>query len=246
MDPLIAVAASGMRSRMESLDILANNMANASSAGFKADREFYNLYLSAEAGSGPEGNDPATQPAIDKHWTDFTQGSLSATDSPLNVAIAGPGFFVAQSPAGNLYTRDGNFRLSAKGELSTQDGYPVLSDDGSPIVLNSAQPIEISKDGTVRQEGIDVAKIGLVDFADVHVLNKQGNNYFQLSVSDLKPIPASKAELEQGKLESANFQPAESAARLITVLRQFESLQKAMGVGMDMNKKSIEDVARVS
>src|ERR1700739_1081221 len=102
MDPLTSAAASGMRARIESLDMLANNIANSSAPGFKADREFYNIYQSAEAAESPEGTTPSVLPVIERQWTDFTQGSLTPTGNPLDVALAGEGFFVASSPSGRL------------------------------------------------------------------------------------------------------------------------------------------------
>ncbi len=245
MDAITALAASGMRSRMESLDIIANNLANAGAPGFKADREFHSLYLSEEASASARGSDPMVEPVTERHWTDFAQGSLSTTDNPLNVAIGGKGFFSVDSPSGILFTRDGSFRMSAQGVLQTQEAYPIRGKDGKPIQVDPGKTLEIAPDGSIRQDGLDVAQLDVVDFADVHALSKHGQNYFQLSSNDLKPIAASNAEILQGKLESANFQPAESAVRLITVMRQFESLQKAISLGMDMNRKTIEDVARV-
>ena len=245
MDPLTALAASGMRSRMESLDIIANNLANAGSPGFKADREFLGLYLSAGANASSQGTDLASQPINERHWTDFSQGSLTSTENPMNVAIGGKGFFAVESPSGTLFTRDGSFRMSPQGVLQTQEGYAIRGSDGKHIEVDPSKAIEIGTEGQIRQDGRDVARLEVVDFADAHALGKQGQNYFQLSVSGTQPISASGAEIIQGKLESANVQPAESAVRLITVMRQFESLQKAMSLGMDMNRKTLEDVARV-
>ena len=246
MDPLTSTAASGMRSRMESLDLLANNMSNASAAGFKADREFYGLYLSAEASGQPSGSDQPTMPVIERHWTDFGQGSLTSTENPLDIAISGNGFFSVQSPAGTLFTRDGSFRISPQGDIETSNAYKLLDQDGKPIRIDSSKPVEITADGMVRQDGLDVARISVVTFPDVHSLAKHGQNYFQVSVDNVKPTPASQVEILQGKLENANFQPAESAVRLVTVLRQFENLQRALSVGTEMNKRAVEDVARVS
>ena len=243
MDSLTMAAASGMRSRLESLDMLANNLANASAPGFKADREFYNLYVSADAQDGSD--QPATtSPLIESKWTDFNQGTLTPTSNPLDVAINGKGFFAVTSPQGTLFTRDGSFKLSVQGELQTQEGYAVQDPQGKPIVLDPSQQPDIGTDGTVRQNGVVVGQINLVDFSNPQALAKQGQNYF-FADNGNTPAPAGAAEVQQGNLESANFQTAESAVRLITVMRQFESLQKAMSVGTDMNKKAVEEVARV-
>src|SRR5579863_3916134 len=103
MDSLTVAAASGMRSRTESLDMLANNIANASSAGFKADREFYGLYTAAEA-EGSANSALPQLPLVARHWTDFSQGSLSPTGNSLDLALAGNGFFTVQTASGPLYT----------------------------------------------------------------------------------------------------------------------------------------------
>src|SRR5689334_21559633 len=116
MDSLTAIAASGLRSRMESLEMLANNVANASSGGYKSDREFYSLYVAPEAAvAEPQ----ATMPVIERPWTDFSQGLLSSTGNPLDLALTGKGFFSVDGPSGPLYTRNGSFRLAADGKLTT-------------------------------------------------------------------------------------------------------------------------------
>ncbi len=246
MDALTSAAASGLRARIESLDMLANNIANASAPGFKADREFFGQYMSAEASDSPEGTNPPTLPVVERQWTDFAQGSLLPTGNPLDLAINGKGFFVANAPSGPVFTRDGSLQISPQGDLVTLAGYPVQGQDGKPIHLDNSMPVEIAPDGMVRQGGQDVSQLAVVDFADPAALSKRGNNYFRLDVSTVQPTPVSSIEIQQGKLESANSQPAESAVRLVNILRQFESLQKALAIGAEMNKRAVEEVARVT
>src|SRR5271165_2407349 len=143
MDALTSAAASGIRARLESLDMLANNIANSSAPGFKADREFYGEYVSAEAADSPAGNSPTILPVIERQWTDFSQGSLTPTGNPLDLALNGQGFFVAQSPNGPVFTRDGSFHLSLDGELETQAGYKIQGQDGNPILVDGARPVDI-------------------------------------------------------------------------------------------------------
>jgi flagellar basal-body rod protein FlgF len=246
MDPLTSAAASGIRSRIESLDMLANNIANASAPGFKADREFYNVYLSSEAAGSPEGTTPALLPVIERQYTDFTQGSLTPTGNPLDLALNGQGFFVANSPSGRLFTRDGSFRLSAQGQLQTLDGYAVQDQSGKPILLDSSSPIEVGPDGTIRQSGQDISQIAVVNFKDPSLLAKRGNNYFQTDLASMPPAPALQTEVQQGKIEAANSQPAQSAVRLVNIMRQFETLQKAMAIGTEMNRSAVQEVAKVT
>jgi flagellar basal-body rod protein FlgF len=246
MDSLTSAAASGIRARIESLDMLANNIANASSPGFKTDRESFGSYLSDEASASPAGTPPTVLPVTQRQWTDFAQGSITPTGNQLDLALNGKGFFVANAPAGPVFTRDGSFQLSKQGELETQEGYQIQGLDGKPIQLDGSKAVDIGPDGTVRQDGQDISQISVVDFPDSAALSKQGNNYFRLDVSTVQPAAAADAEIQQGKLETANSQPTESAVRLVTVMRQFEGLQKALAIGNEMNREVVQDVAKVA
>lgn len=239
---MTAIAASGLRARMESLELLANNVANASTGGYKADREFYSLYAAEEA----RDSDPvSTMPVIDRPWTDLSQGLLQSTGNSLDLALSGSGFFTVEGPHGNLYTRNGSFRLAANGRLVTPDGYPVGSSGGTPLTLDGARPIDISSDGTVRQDGRVVGKLQIADFTNRGDFVKQGNNYFQAARPDVQPGAPQGSTVEQGKLEASNTGTAESAVRLVSVMRQFEMLQKAVSLGADMNRQAVEQVAKV-
>ncbi|HUB32072.1 MAG TPA: flagellar basal-body rod protein FlgF [Bryobacteraceae bacterium] len=240
MDPLTAVAASGLRARMESLDLVANNLANASTGGYKADREFYTLYLAPEA----QESENSTMPLIERPWTDLSQGVLRHTGNPLDVALSGHGFFAVNGPSGPLYTRNGNFRLSPAGVLTTADGYPVRGASGVPLALQSGQSVEISSDGTIHQNGTVAGKLEIVDFTSPDGLVKQGANYFRTGEAS-PAVPTAGASVEQGKLEDSNTGSAEAAVRLVSVMRQFETLQKAIGLAADMNRQAIEQVAKV-
>ena len=238
---MTSLAASGLRARMESLDLLANNVANASTGGYKADREFYSRYVAPEA---TDDGLPGSMPVMEIHWTDHAQGGLRSTGNPLAVALEGKGFFAVNGPGGPLYTRNGSFRLAADGRLTTQDGLAVRGTRGAPIVLNSARTFQISSDGTVTQDGNLIGQLELCDFPGTDRLTKQGANYFRISDHNVKPAAAS-VKLAQGQLENSNSGAAEAAVRLVTVLRQFEMLQKAVTLGADMSKRAIEEVAKV-
>ena len=239
MDPLTISAASGLRARMESLDMLANNIANESAGGYKVDREFYSLYVAPEASSP----DAATLPVIERPWTDFSQGELRPTGNPLDLALTGKGFFTVAGPNGPLYTRDGSFRVSAAGQLITADGYAVRGVDGGKLTLTGAGPAEVSPDGTVTQDGAPVGQLAIADFSDSSALAKQGHSYFLVADASVKPAAAS-AGVRQGMLESSNASPAEGAVRLVSVMRQFEMLKKAATLGDEMNRRAVEEVAK--
>lgn len=236
MDSLLISAASGMAARSESLDMLANNIANSGTAGFKADREFYNLFQSQ-------------LPLVQSQWTDYSQSTLTPTGNPLNLGLTGPGFFALNSPTGVVYTRNGQFQISKNNQLQTVEGYTLRNsmDQGKPIVVDPAQSIEIDKAGVVRQDGQVVGQVEIAGIDNPQaMLSKLGTSYFAM----MDPATATKSspstEVEQGTLEQSNVAPADAAVHLVSVMRQFEMLQKAISVGTEMNKHALEEVARPS
>ncbi len=243
MDPITISAASGLRARMDSLDMLANNLANESAGGYKVDREFYSLYVAPEAASSTPY--PNTLPVIERPWTDFSQGELRSTGNPTDVALTGKGFFTVAGPNGPLYTRNGSFHISAAGQMTGADGYPLQKVGGGAVTVDPSRPVEIGPDGTISQDGTEVAQLAIADFPDPAALAKQGHSYFQVPGSSVPPAAAASFELRQGMLENSNASGAEGAGRLVSVMRQFEMLKKAASLGDEMNRQAVEQLAKV-
>lgn len=236
MDPLLISAASGMNARMESLDMLANNIANSGTVGFKTDKEFYSVYQQQ-------------LPMIQKQWTDFSQGALTPTGNALDLALSGQGFFALNAPQGTIYTRSGQFQVSKSNQLQTADGYTLrdTQNNGQPIVVDPTQPISIDKTGAVQQNGQTVGQIEVGGIADpAQALSKMGSLYFTSSSRQPQLTPDPATEVQQGALEQSNVPVADAAVRLVSIMRQFEMLQKAMTVGADMDKQAVQEVAKVS
>jgi flagellar basal-body rod protein FlgF len=242
MDQISVMAAGGMRSRMQSLDVVANNLANSSTSGYKSDGEFYSMFASEAASD--DGSGPASIPNIDRQWTDFAQGLLEPTNNPLDFGVSGKGFFVVQGPSGPLYTRNGNFRFDTKGQLVTGEGYPLLQQNGQPFQANPGHSIEVTRDGDISQGGSSLGKIKLAEFPNTAGLTKQGNNYFQNNTAQ-DPADATAAQIFQGKIEASNVSASHGAVRIVGLMRQFEMMQKAISLSNDMGKKAIEEVAKV-
>jgi flagellar basal-body rod protein FlgF len=241
MDQAAVMAASGLRARMQALDMLSNNLANANTSGFKLDREFYSLYSGDAAGA--DGEEAEQMPNVKSSWTDFSQGQLSPTKNPLDLALTGQGFFVVTGPSGPLYTRNGSFQLSNTGVLTTADGYPVTGNDG-PIQTQSNAPIEVQQDGTIQQSGQTLGQLQIANFANPRTLTKVGGSYFVNTNPSVQPT-TSQATVSQGLVEESNVIPAEAAVSLVGVMRQFEMLQKAIMTTTDMGKQAIQEVAKV-
>ena len=243
MDTISILAAGGMQARMQSLDMLANNLANVETGGYKADKERFSLFISPDASADPVTGADTTLPLIESTWTDTSQGVLRDTFNPLDVAIDGSGMFAIQTPQGVRYTRNGNFRVNAKGALAANDGNPVLARNGKTIALQPGLPVDVDQNGSIQQGGQQIAQIETVQF-DPGNLAKTGLNYF-IPLNGATSKPAS-GKIVQGKLEQSNVGSAESAVRLIAIMRQFEMLQKAMTIAGELNQKAIQEVARVA
>jgi flagellar basal-body rod protein FlgF len=230
---------------MDSLELLANNLANAGTTGYKSDREFYGLFTSPDAANSLGAEFQTMLPVVQSQWTDFSQGTLQSTGNPLDVALASRGFLAVNGPHGVLYTRDGGLKIARSGDLVTADGYAVRAEGGKPIHITAGKSIEITTDGEVRQDGQAIGKFEIVDFASTDSLKKLSGACFQNTDPKNVPSPAANVQVEQGKIESSNVAVPEAAMRLVGMMRQFEMLQKAVTLDADMNRKAIEEVAHV-
>lgn len=244
MDPITTAVAGGLRARFEALDMLANNIANASTSGFKRDGEFYSIFQQAE--QGLDGNDSAelAQPVIERNWTDFAQGTLQETGKSLDFALSGRGWFTANGPGGSVYTRNGSFRVSASGAVTTADGLPVRLVGGTSLKIQPSVPLVLSPNGTLMQNGVALGQLDVVDFPD-GALVRQGPSNFRTVDPKLTGTAVPETELHQGKLENANVSAPEAAVRLVNLTRQFEGLQRVLQIGADMNRKAIDELAKI-
>jgi flagellar basal-body rod protein FlgF len=247
MDSLVAAAGSGMRSRIETLDVLANNIANAGTAGYKADGESYNTYFGQSAWEGyDEGRPPGVEmPVLERNWTDFSQGALVQTGSNSDLALTSAGFFVVNTPSGQAYTRNGHFRVSRKGELQTQEGYSLSDAAGKPIVVNPDRNFEVGVSGQIRQDGVTVGTLAIMNGNNPPDSGKTGSGYFRFSPnSKVQAVP--NPEIVQGAVEMSNVTPATAAVKLVNVMRSFEMLQKAVMMANEMDKKVVDEVAHIT
>lgn len=256
MDALTIAAGAGLRSRIEALDLLAHDIANAQTTGFKASRELSRRYTAEEAFAvNTNDHGPGSAPDIDDHWTDFSQGPLAVTGNPLDVALEGRGFFTVEAGAGRrLLTRDGHFRLSAEGRLETNDGLPVLvippdKKEPEPLRVSRTAALDIDREGVIRvrdgaAEPRVAGRLWIVSPREPRLAAKLSGNYFSFELG-LAESAGARAEVHQGKLEGANVNAAETSVRLVAVMRQFETLNRALQLGGEMSKRVVEEVARV-
>lgn len=239
------------------LNMIANNLANVNTVGFKKEKTAFADVFTRFASDYVEVN-PSLTPTIpwpEKKlvsetrltgtYLDFNQGALKVTGNPLDVAIEGEGFFRVQTPQGIRYTRNGSFlRNAATGNLVTSQGYPVLGENG-PIELPDTGTITISEDGQIIVDGDVVGQLSVVTVSDFRALKKEGQNLLYLEKGKAQEIPLENPSIKQGYLESSNVQVVEEMVNMIDTLRTFESLQRAMTSSQEEDQKAIRDVGTI-
>jgi flagellar basal-body rod protein FlgF len=232
------------------LDIVANNLANVDTTGFKV--EGLTTATDTATPARTIGVNQPVQFAVDNGVArDFSQGGLQQTGAPLDLAIQGRGFFQVQAGSATAYTRDGRFATDSQGQLVTQDGNPVLGASGSPIILNpQGGPPAIGRDGTVTQmlpgqtQAQVVGQIGVVDFADMSVLSKQGGGLYT-NTTNVPPTPAPDATIKQGMLEASNVQPIIQVTELIRINRAYAAMAQMMSDNANLSDSAIQKLGSV-
>jgi flagellar basal-body rod protein FlgF len=253
MDSGIYAAYTGLLSRTQALDTAANNLSNAGTNGFRAQRDYFSGVLVGGLDQDPETASQVGQAVngfgvLGGNRLDLGQGQLQATGNPLDLALEGQGFFAIQTSNGIKYTRDGAFSRSPTGVLETSQGEPVLDANNKSITIPTGT-IHVSPDGNISVSTVDgsviVGQVGVFDFADKDksALTAQGANRF--SADGVKAIAGS-ASVEEGALEGANQDSVSGTMQLVLVQRQAEMMQKALSVfNNDFDKTASEDIPRV-
>jgi len=236
-------ACSGLVARMQQLDLVAHNLANANTTGYRSEDVDFRTVLAGRsplqfAGAGA-GNQFAT---VGDTRLDFTQGNLKQTGNNSDLGIEGPGFFAIQTQNGVRYTRNGNFRVSASGALVTQSGDAVLGEQG-PVQLPN-NDFSVSADGTISCGGALAGQLRVVEFPAGMQLTNLGNGVYDAPKAAVQPAKGS--SVRQGMLEDSNVNAVGAAVELISLQRHAEMLNRALNMfHTEMNKTAAEDLPRV-
>ncbi len=247
------LSAAGVMTNSYRQDVIANNLANSETVGFKRDLALFQERKTAahERNRPGEWSDPilekigggilATPTLVDAH-----QGDLETTGNPLDVGIQGNGFFAVSNSKGKHLTRDGSFMLNRDGELvlSGEQGQRVLDDKGAPIRLKPDGPITIGNDGVIRQKNVAVGKIGLFDVEDHSKFTKEGANMLSYpDPADLRPATGS---MQSGFQERANVDPTTELAELMDTQRQLEANANMIKYQDTTLQRLVNDVGKIS
>jgi flagellar basal-body rod protein FlgF len=249
MDNTIMIGLSRQISLRRSMDVVANNIANANTAGFKVESV---LLESAPARVAEHADGPSELQFVNMSGMgrDFSQGQLDYSGRPLDLAIDGDGFFAVEIDGEEQYTRDGRFRLDAQGQLVTGDGSAVLSAGArAPIVLDPSADITIQDGGAIMQNGEEVARIGVFEIANMGDLSKRGEGRYVFdnpAPDAVEPQAMLTPVVQQGYVEASNVQSIREMTNMMSVMRSYQSVAKFINQVEDLNKRAIERLGRVS
>jgi flagellar basal-body rod protein FlgF/flagellar basal-body rod protein FlgG len=245
MDSGYYAACTALMSRTQALDTIANNLANASTVGFRSEHNVFSSVLANAGGaSGSALNQAMNSFGIMSGTSmDQTQGTLQKTGNDLDVAIQGSGYFVVQTANGPVYTRNGSLQVSGKGQLVTSEGDPVMGDKGEISIVPGK--VSISGDGTLSINGAVAGKLKVVDFPAGTQLTSVGSTYYA-APSNVTP-QASTSDVRQGALEGSNVNPVASMVDLVTAQRTTEMMQRALSMfNSEIDKTASQELPKVS
>lgn len=237
-------AFTGLVSRLEALDVIANNLANVNTSGFRGQREFYTAITAnlTDQPLTPLNRAINNFGVLGGSTLDLRQGSLQNTGNNLDLAIDGTAFFAIQTPRGVRYTRNGSFHVNSAGQVLDQQENAVLGTNG-PLTLPAGE-VTIGEDGSISVAGAVAGNVQVVDFAPGTKLEQEGNSYY--NAPDGAAAAATGSKVEQGMIESANLNPISLTVSMMSLQRQSEMLERTLSIFQnDLNKTAIEDLARV-
>ncbi len=255
MENTLLIGLSRQTALQRELDVVANNIANVNTTGFKADGAVFAEFLQSRARTerfaSPDRRMSMVQDRMS--WHDMNQGTIQQTKGPLDLAIDGEGMMVVQTPRGERYTRNGALQLNNAGEIVTLTGDKVLGENG-PIVLQlTDRDIAITKNGTIKvREGQSLnsdstrGKLRLVTFADPQQLRKDGASTFAAPNGVTPtPVPDANANVVQGAVEKSNVRPVIEMTRMIELTRAYTEVATLLQQQSDLRKNSIQQLAEV-
>jgi flagellar basal-body rod protein FlgF len=221
------------------MDVLANNVANLSTPGFKGEDILFveHLKRTDQRETLRFVQDIAT-------LRNLSPGPLTHTGSPLDLAIRGTGYFTIETPRGERYTRAGGFALDADGRIVTAHGHALLDDGGAPLsVPTDAAEVTVAQDGTVSTDQGDIGRIGLVRFENPQAIQKLQHGLYEAAGQE--PLPVEDPDIQQGKLEGSNVAGVVEMTRLIATVRSYQAASHLADQEHQRQRRAIDALAGV-
>jgi flagellar basal-body rod protein FlgF len=242
MDNSFMVGLSAQQVLRQRMDMTANNLANMTTAGFKAEQ----LVMRELSERPAAAHDTPQEIAFVDAWRlqrDFSTGPLEHTGNPLDLAIEGEGFFVVQTADGEAYTRDGRFALDTQGRVITRNGDLVMGEGGPITVDPNGGPISVSREGSVTQNDAIVGTFRAVAFDTPAALEKVGDNMWR-STGETPRARGENSRIAAGFIEGSNVNAVAELTQMIEISRAYEAVSKMISQSDDLRGASIEKLTR--
>jgi len=238
MENALLIGLSRQMAMSREMAVIANNIANMNTPSYKAENMLFDKYMMPATGTDGSATRPLAFVTDYGQHRDMSDGVLTTTGNPLDVALSGEGFFKVQTQDGEQrYTRDGHFQLDGAGQLVTSTGDTVLTKAGSPLTFTAQEgQITIARDGTISTENGQRGKLAIVKFEKPEELKKTGDNLYS---TDQDEMPVEKAHVIQGAIEGSNVNPVLEMTHMIEVMRSYQGAQKLVDTTDEMRRKAI-------
>ncbi len=220
------------------MDLVANNIANANTPGYRAQQPLFKEYISDPKG----GRDPISM-VTDYGQYDITKpGPVSVTGNPLDVSLSGPGFIGINTPEGVQYTRAGNFSLNNNREIVTPAGFKVAAEDGGAIQIPAeAKDIRIDKEGRISTENGEISRLMVREFTNQQSLTPKGSGLYQTTETGQQ---SQNTEVAQGQLEGSNVESVREMTRMIDISREYQAMQRMLQNDHERQRTTIQRLGR--
>lgn len=244
MENALLVGLSQQAALRRHMDILANNLANMSTTGFKSESPIFEDYVTplARAGEFTGSGDEIRFVQDSALFRSFTEGPLGQTGNPLDMAINGNGWFVLDGPDGELYTRNGNFLLDADGQVVTSDGLPVLTEDGPIVIAEGETDLAVTSDGLITTSEGEKGRLRIVEFENQALLEKQASGVY--AANDLQALPSDTFRITQGALEGSNVNAISEITKMIAVTRAYTKAAEILNSTDTLRRRAIETLGQ--
>jgi flagellar basal-body rod protein FlgF len=246
MENALLIGLSRQMTLQRGLDVIANNIANLNTPGFKGDGIVFEEHLmpGAQSDSASALGRRVSFVADRATWHDMRPGPVQQTGNPFDVAVEGNAFLVVQTPSGERYTKNGALALNAAGELVTSQGFRVLSDAGPVILQPQDRDISFGRDGSIATASGARGKLRLVEFAQPERLQKDGASTFA-APDGVQPQPAATAAVRQGAIEQSNVAGVIEMTRMIDATRTYATISQLLQNQGDLRRSAIDKLAEV-
>lgn len=231
-----SILLSSQRALRQRMDVVANNIANMNTPGFKASKPVFSTFLSKTF-----PGDQENYVDFEGTYIDYAEGAMTPTGNKLDIALGGKDFLVINTPQGDRYTRAGHFQLDADRQLVNASGYPVQGEGGNIVIPPNVVEILINEDGSVTADGQNIGRLRIVHFEDKITLRKSFGNMF---VAGVTPVESENPRVFQGMLESSNVQAISEVTEMMNVLRSYQSIGRATSKEDERIRKMIDAYTR--